>query len=98
MFLHLRKVRKLSMTRHSRSSWGTLITWFLNWIAYFITRLAFHIYITIKLLQDASKFPKGFEWPMALTGMLGLNVLNFSLGHGLLKAYRKEKLFLEHQH
>jgi hypothetical protein len=32
------------------------------------------------------------------TGMLGLNVLNFSLGHGLLKAYRKEKLFLEHQH
>jgi hypothetical protein len=98
VFLHLRKVRKLSLTRQSRSSWGTSIMWFLNWIAYFITRLAFHIYITIKLLQDASKFPKGFEWPMALTGMLGLNVLNFSLGHRLLKAYRKEQLFLEHQH
>lgn len=95
IFLHLRKVRKLSATTKSRSTWGNFVTWTLNWIAFFSTRIFCHVWITAKLLWDASKFPRGFEWPLALTGMVGLNVLNVLLGQGLYKALMRERSSLK---
>ncbi|KAG0580080.1 hypothetical protein KC19_4G145300 [Ceratodon purpureus] len=91
IFLHLRKVRKLASTTKAKGTWGNLVTWALNWIAFFSTRIFVHFWITAKLLWDASKFPSGFEWPLALTGMVGLNVLNVLLGQGLYKALRRER-------
>lgn len=91
IFLHLRKVRKLSSTVESRSSWFSFINWTLNWIAFFSTRIFCHVWITAKLVWDASKFPRGFEWPLAVTGMVGLNVLNVMLGQGLYKALLRER-------
>ncbi|KAI5076294.1 hypothetical protein GOP47_0008359 [Adiantum capillus-veneris] len=43
-----------------RAEWG------LHWMAFFITRLLLHMFITIKVVQDASKFSSGIEWPHAL--------------------------------
>lgn len=97
IFLHLRKIRKLASTTKVKGSWGNLATWVLNWIAFFSTRICVHFWITAKLLWDASKFPRGFEWPLALTGMVGLNVLNVLLGQGLYKALRKERSSLRRQ-
>ncbi|XP_024389890.1 uncharacterized protein [Physcomitrium patens] len=91
IFLHLRKVKKLSSPENARSAGGDTVTWVLNWIAFFSARLFVHFWITGKLLWDASKFPRGFEWPLALTGMVGLNVLNVLLGQGLYKALMKER-------
>jgi len=79
----------------SKSTWGSFITWTLNWIAFFSTRILCHFWITAKLLWDASKFPRGFEWPLALTGMVGLNVLNVLLGQGLYKALMRERSSLK---
>jgi hypothetical protein len=98
VFLHFRKVRKLGSTVKVSSSWGNFFTWVLNWIAFFSTRLTVHIYITVKLLWDVSKFPRGFEWPMALSGMIGLNVLNVLLGQGLYKALRRERSSVRREH
>ncbi|KAH9555333.1 hypothetical protein CY35_08G108400 [Sphagnum magellanicum] len=91
VILQLRKVRKLSSTKQTRHSWGNSMMWFLNWMTYLTTRLAFHFCITMKLFHDASKFPQGFEWSIKFMGMLGLNVFNLNLGKNLWKIYRKER-------
>lgn len=67
------------------------LEWTLNWLTFFTSRILMHILITCKLIVDASKFPSGIEWPLAMVGMVGLNVLNIILGLDLYKAYRKEK-------
>lgn len=67
------------------------VEWIVNWITFFVARLASHILITYKLVTDAPKFGKGIELPLALFGMAGMNLLNVFLGLDLLKAYRREK-------
>jgi hypothetical protein len=71
-------------------SWLVVIEWTLNWLAFFTTRLVAHVLITIKLVLDFALFPRGVEWPFAMLGMLGLNVLNIILGFDLWRAFGKE--------
>ncbi|CAK9881753.1 unnamed protein product [Sphagnum jensenii] len=92
VILQLRKVRKLLSTKQTRHSWGNSMMWFLNWMTYLTTRLAFHLCITMKLFYNAPKFPQGFEWSMKFMGMLSLNVFNLNLGKNLWKIYRKERV------
>lgn len=67
------------------------VEWVLNWITFFLARIASHLLITIKLIRDASKFEKGIELPLALFGMAGMNLLNVSLGIDLFNAFKREK-------
>ncbi|KAL2642048.1 hypothetical protein R1flu_009635 [Riccia fluitans] len=90
IFLH---VRKVSVLAGASRAWCTMlrIEWELNWITFFFARWALHIMITLKLVQDREKFEKGtVEFPLGFLGMLGLNVLNFILGQGLWKAFKRE--------
>ena len=50
-----------------------------------------HILITVKLIKDARKFGRGVEWPLALFGMAGMNILNVGLGMDLFHAFRRER-------
>ncbi|KAI5683484.1 hypothetical protein M9H77_04712 [Catharanthus roseus] len=90
VFLHVRKVRRMAGFRDARSKIVKL-EWFLNWTTFLIARFASHVLITIKLIKDASKFGKGVELPLALFGMVGMNLLNIFLGIDLFKAYRRER-------
>ncbi|XWS21627.1 hypothetical protein CRYUN_Cryun30bG0071000 [Craigia yunnanensis] len=90
IFLHVRKVRRLAGVRDAKSR-VVKIEWILNWIMFVFARLVSHILITIKLIKDASKFEKGVEWPLALFGMAGMNLLNAFLGINLFNAFKKEK-------
>ena len=67
------------------------LEWFLNWLAFFLARLAPHILITVKLTRDAPKFGKGVELPLALFGMAGMNLLNIGLGMDLFNAFKRER-------
>lgn len=66
------------------------VEWILNWLTFVFARFVPHILITAKLIMDASKFDKGVELPLALSGMAGMNLLNALLGIDLLNAVRKE--------
>lgn len=66
------------------------LEWVLNWATFVFARSMPHILITIKLIQDAAKFQRGVELPLALFGMTGMNLLNFFLGIDLFNAFRKE--------
>lgn len=66
------------------------IEWVLNWVSFFVARLAAHVFITAKLIIDASKFEKGIELPLALFGMAGMNFLNIGLGIDLFSAFKRE--------
>ena len=88
--LHVRKVRRLAGVRDAKSG-VVKIEWILNWIMFVFARLVSHILITIKLIKDASMFEKGVEWPLALFGMAGMNLLNAFLGIDLFNAFKKEK-------
>ncbi|ONK57261.1 uncharacterized protein A4U43_C10F18260 [Asparagus officinalis] len=90
IFLHSRKVRRMAGFRDSNSK-IVKAEWMLNWVAFFIARLGCHIFITYKLIVDASKFDKGIELPLALFGMAGMNLLNLFLGLDLFKAYKRER-------
>lgn len=67
------------------------VEWILNWATFFIARLGCHILIMYKLVIDAPKFGKGIELPLALFGMVGMNLLNLFLGLDLFKAYKRER-------
>ncbi|KAI4337822.1 hypothetical protein L6164_016192 [Bauhinia variegata] len=90
IFLHGRKVRRMAGIRDAKNKIVKL-EWFLNWITFFVARLASHILITAKLIKDAPKFGSGVELPLALFGMAGMNLLNFGLGMDLYKAFKREK-------
>lgn len=90
IFLHVRKVRRMAGIRDSKSR-IVRVEWVLNWITFFLARIASHLLITIKLIRDASKFEKGIELPLALFGMAGMNLLNVSLGIDLFNAFKREK-------
>ncbi|KAJ4700686.1 TLC domain-containing protein 2 [Melia azedarach] len=90
IILHVRKVRRMAGIRDAKSR-IVRVEWILNWITFFLARLASHILITIKLIRDASKFEKGIELPLALFGMAGMNMLNIFLGIDLYNAFRREK-------
>ncbi|KAF8404086.1 hypothetical protein HHK36_008964 [Tetracentron sinense] len=90
IFLHVRKVRRMAGVRDANSK-IVRAEWVLNWVTFFLARFAAHILITVKLIRDAPKFGKGVELPLALFGMVGMNLLNFFLGADLFKAYRGEK-------
>ena len=66
------------------------IEWVLNWVTFFVARLATHVFITAKLIIDASKFDEGVELPLALFGMAGMNMLNIGLGIDLFNAFGRE--------
>lgn len=66
------------------------VEWILNWLTFVFARSVPHILITAKLIMDASKFDKGVELPLAMSGMAGMNLLNVLLGIDLLDAVRKE--------
>lgn len=66
------------------------LEWLLNWITFTFARFASHILITAKLIHDASKFGKGMELPLALFGMVGMNLLNVCLGIDLVNAFKRE--------
>lgn len=67
------------------------LEWVLNWVTFVLARLVSHVLITVKLLRDAHKFGWGVELPLALTGMAGMNLLNFFLGIDLLSAFKRER-------
>ncbi|XP_074556411.1 uncharacterized protein LOC141812254 [Curcuma longa] len=90
IFLHMRKVRRISGFRDAKSRM-VKVEWVLNWTTFFIARFGSHILITYKLVADAPKFRKGIELPLALFGMVGMNLLNVILGLDLYKAYKREK-------
>ncbi|CAK9164484.1 unnamed protein product [Ilex paraguariensis] len=90
IFLHVRKVRRMAGVRDARSK-IVKAEWVLNWVTFVLARFTSHILIMIKLIQDASKFGKGVELPLALFGMAGMNLLNAFLGIDLFRAYRREK-------
>ena len=73
------------------------VEWILNWATFFTARLGCHILITYKLFIDAPKFGKGIELPLALSGMAGMNLLNFFLGLDLFRAYKRERNQPRHQ-
>ncbi|KAH6780346.1 TRAM protein [Perilla frutescens var. hirtella] len=89
IFLHVRKVRRMGGVRDAGSK-IVKAEWVLNWLTFVFARSVSHILITVKLLKDAPKFQKGVELPLALSGMVGMNVLNIFLGIDLIKAYRRE--------
>ncbi|XP_030455194.2 uncharacterized protein LOC115676419 [Syzygium oleosum] len=89
IFLHMRKVRRMAGIRDAKSV-VVKIEWVLNWVSFFVTRLAAHVFITAKLIIDASKFEKGIELPLALFGMAGMNFLNIGLGIDLFSAFKRE--------
>ncbi|GJX72842.1 TLC domain-containing protein 2 [Tanacetum coccineum] len=90
IFLHVRKIRRMAGLRDGNSKF-VKIEWFLNICTFLLARLLSHVLITVKLLNDASKFEKGIELPLALFGMAGMNLLNVFLGMDLLKAFRRER-------
>ncbi|KAK7351118.1 hypothetical protein VNO77_10323 [Canavalia gladiata] len=90
IFLHVRKVRRMAGYRDAKSILVKL-EWFLNWVTFFVARLASHILITAKLIRDAHKFEKGMELPLALFGMAGMNLLNIGLGIDLFKAFKRDR-------
>ncbi|MBA0624177.1 hypothetical protein Godav_009574 [Gossypium davidsonii] len=90
VFLHVRKLRRMAGVRDAESR-VVKVEWILNWIMFVFTRLVSHILITGKLIKDASKFEKGIEWPLAMLGMAGMNLLNAFLGIDLFNAFKKEK-------
>ncbi|XP_058091293.1 uncharacterized protein LOC131237500 [Magnolia sinica] len=90
IFLHVRKVQRMAGVRDTKTN-IVRAEWVANWAAFFIARLVCHILITYKLIRDAPKFGNGVELPLALLGMVGMNVLNVFLGLDLFKAYRREK-------
>ncbi|KAK3428303.1 hypothetical protein EUGRSUZ_F04350 [Eucalyptus grandis] len=89
IFLHMRKVRRMAGIRDAKSV-VVKIEWVLNWVSFFVARLAAHVFITAKLIIDASKFDKGIELPLALFGMAGMNMLNIGLGIDLFGAFKRE--------
>ncbi|XP_009603251.1 uncharacterized protein [Nicotiana tomentosiformis] len=90
VFLHLRKVRRMAGFRDSNSNF-VKVEWVLNLTSFVVARVGCHVLITVKLIRDASKFDKGgVEFPLALFGMVGMNLLNAFLGVDLFKAYRRE--------
>lgn len=90
IFLHVRKVRRMAGVRDANSR-VVKVEWILNWIMFVFARLVSHVLITVKLIKDASKFGKGIEWPLAMFGMAGMNLLNAFLGIDLFNAFKKEK-------
>lgn len=91
IFLHVRRVLRMAGVR-KEGSWLVKIEWSLNWITFFTSRIGTHAYITYKLILDASKFPLGVEWPLAIAGMIGLNILNVNLGFEMFGAFKKERV------
>ncbi|KAH7288700.1 hypothetical protein KP509_31G037400 [Ceratopteris richardii] len=90
IFLHLRRVLRMACVR-KEGSWLVSIEWSFNWITFFTSRMVMHTFIIYKLLIDSSKFPSGIEWPLAISGMTGLHILNVLLGVDLFRAFRKER-------
>ncbi|GAB2290466.1 hypothetical protein Dimus_024745, partial [Dionaea muscipula] len=90
IFLHIRKVRRMAGIRNAQSK-IVKAEWILNWLTFFLARMIPHVLITSKLIWDAPKFDKGFELPLALFGMLGMNLLNIGLGIDLFGAYKRER-------
>ncbi|KAL8231055.1 hypothetical protein R6Q57_000833 [Mikania cordata] len=90
IFLHVRKVRRM-IGLHDGKSKLVKIEWFLNMSTFILARLLSHVLITFKLLKDASKFEKGVELPLALFGMVGMNLLNVFLGIDLFNAFKRER-------
>ncbi|GAB4862081.1 hypothetical protein Ancab_037335 [Ancistrocladus abbreviatus] len=90
VFLHVRKVRRMAGIRNAESK-TVKAEWVLNWFTFFIARLIPHLLITIKLIRDAKRFEAGLELPLALFGMLGMNLLNIGLGIDLVGAYKRER-------
>ncbi|CAK9313602.1 unnamed protein product [Citrullus colocynthis] len=89
IFLHVRRLRRMAGVRDAKSV-IVKVEWILNWLTFVFARFVPHILITAKLIMDASKFDKGIELPLALSGMAGMNLLNALLGIDLLNAVRKE--------
>ncbi|CAL1362409.1 unnamed protein product [Linum trigynum] len=90
IFLHVRKVRRMAGIRDAKSV-IVKVEWMLNWLTFTVARVVPHILITMKLIRDAPKFGKGVEWPLALFGMAGMNILNAGLGIDLIHAFRRER-------
>ncbi|XP_010692425.2 uncharacterized protein LOC104905537 [Beta vulgaris subsp. vulgaris] len=90
VFLHVRKLRRMAGIRSAEST-VVKAEWVLNWITFFFARLLPHALILIKLVKDASKFDKGVELPLAMFGMIGMNLLNIGLGMDIFGAYKREK-------
>lgn len=89
IFTHLRRILRMVGLRQD-GSWAVKVEWVLHWLSFFTTRLLLHLLITIKVLLDASSFASGIEWPLALAGMLGQDILNVLLGCDLYKAFLRE--------
>eukprot|EP00246_Nothoceros_aenigmaticus_P012375 TRINITY_DN3815_c0_g1_i2.p1 TRINITY_DN3815_c0_g1~~TRINITY_DN3815_c0_g1_i2.p1 ORF type:complete len:182 (+),score=24.50 TRINITY_DN3815_c0_g1_i2:190-735(+) len=89
VFLHQRKVCNLAGFTAGNSTTATFL-WSINWATFVLLRLLVHVLITCKLVHDAALFPRGLELPLALIGMLLLNLLNVSLGSDMLKAFKRD--------
>lgn len=89
VFLHVRKIRRMAGIRTAESK-IVKAEWILIWVTFFSARLIPHLLIFVKLIKDASKFNKGIELPLALFGMIGMNLLNIGLGMDLFSAFKRE--------
>ncbi|KAI3767598.1 hypothetical protein L2E82_17845 [Cichorium intybus] len=89
IFLHVRKVRRMAGLRDAKNKF-VKIEWFFNMSTFVLARLLSHVLILVKLVKDAAKFEKGIELPLALFGMVGMNLLNVFLGIDLFNAFKKE--------
>ncbi|KAL2892961.1 TLC domain-containing protein 2 [Bienertia sinuspersici] len=90
VFLHVRKVRRMAGIRSAEST-IVKVEWILNWLTFVFARVLPHAMILIKLVKDAPKFGNGVELPLALFGMIGMNLLNIGLGIDIWGAYKREK-------
>ncbi|KAL8141229.1 hypothetical protein V2J09_007250 [Rumex salicifolius] len=89
VFLHIRKLRRMRGIRDAKAG-IVKVEWALNWVTFALARMIPHVLITVKLLRDASKFKNGIELPLALFGMVGMNMINVGLGVDLLAAFKRE--------
>ncbi|MCO5589437.1 hypothetical protein L7F22_043404 [Adiantum nelumboides] len=88
-FAHLRSILRMVGLQQD----GSLVvkaTWGLHWMAFLTTRLLLHMIITIKIFWEASKSSLGIEWLLALSGMVGQDILNIMLGFDLYRAFLKD--------
>ncbi|XP_022141652.1 TLC domain-containing protein 2 isoform X2 [Momordica charantia] len=97
IFLHVRRLRRMAGVRDAKSI-VVKVEWILNWLTFVFARVVPHILITAKLVVDASKFDRGVELPLALSGMAGMNLLNAFLGIDLINAVKKESKYQKRDH
>ncbi|KAL9234741.1 hypothetical protein vseg_009574 [Gypsophila vaccaria] len=89
LFLHLRKLRRLSPLLYPSPAFLPLEC-LLNFFTFIFFRLLPHSLILLKLVSDSPKFDSGFHFPLACFAMFCINSLNIALAFDLFRAYLRD--------